>query len=161
MLGAPSSPQIVPRTEGTTLTGAPVVFPKGGSEKPLVLVFGFSHESSGDVTSWNKRFEVAYENDRIDYYELADLQGVPSFVIKMILHGMRRSIQEPERSHFIPFFKQEAYWKELVDYNDPKIGYVVLADGSGHVIRRTRGPASDAKAAELEAAITKLRATKK
>ncbi len=60
---------------------------------------------------------------------VAEFQGVPSFVMTMILRGMRRAIQEPERSHFATFFSGKEEWKKLVNYSDPKSAYVVLADG--------------------------------
>jgi hypothetical protein len=160
-VSATSPGQLIPHTECTTLTGTRVVFPKAGSEKPLLLVLSFSHKSAADATSWNKRFEPDYQGNLIDYYELADFQGVPSFVMRMILHGMRRSVQEPERSHLAPFFNREDYWEKLVNFNDPKIAYVVLTNGSGEVVLQTRGPASDAKAAEVERAISQLRSIKK
>ena len=151
-----SSPQVIPQTQGTALTGAFVTFPKAGSKKPIVLVLSFSHKASGDVTAWNKHFEADYTSGLVDYYELADFQGVPSWIMKMILHGMRRSVQEPEQSHLIPFFSGENEWKGLVGYSSPSIAYVVLADGSGRIASQTRGPASVAKAADLDAIIAKL-----
>lgn len=154
-----SFPQQIPRTEFTTLTGASAVVPKDASVKPLLLLLTFTHKGSDDVIAWNKRFKVSYETDpRIDYYELDDFQGVPGFIMKMILHGMRRSVPEPERSHAGPFYTHEEDWKKLVSYDDPKVTYVILANGRGHVLWQTRGPANDAKASELESAIVKLQA---
>lgn len=151
--------QQIPRTQATTLTGAQFVVPKEPpSSKPLLLVLSFSHKADDDLKAWNKHYKTIYENDsRLDYYELADFQGVPSFVMKFILHGMRKSVQEPERSHFAPFYSQEQDWKKLVGYSDPELGYLVLTDGSGHVLFQIHGPASDAKAQELEASVEKAR----
>jgi len=77
--------------------------------------------------------------------------------MKMIMHGLRRSVPEPERSHFAPFYADEDRWKKLVSFDDPKIAYVVLAHPNGDVIWQTRGPSSDALTAEVETAIVKLR----
>lgn len=135
--------------------------PDQAAAKPILLMVGFSHRASGDLSAWNKRFKVPYETDpRVEYFELADFQGVPGFIMKMILHGMRRSLQEPERSHFAPFYEQEKEWEKLVGYKDSAVTYVVLADGSGHVVWETHGPATDAKAAELESNIAKLSGTR-
>jgi hypothetical protein len=153
-----SSSQQIPRTDFTTLTGARVVVPQEAGTKPLLLLLTFSHKGADDVAAWNKRFKVSYEIDqRIDYYELSDFQGVPAFVMKMILHGMRRSVVEPERSHSAPFYSQEAEWKKLVNYDNPKVTYLVLADAGGHAVWQTHGPATSEKTAELESAIAKLR----
>ena len=148
--------QQIPRTEVTTLTGAHVVLPQEAKGKPLLLLLTFSHKGSDDLAAWNKHFKVPYATDpRIAYFELADFQGVPPFVMKMILHGLRRSVHEPERSHFAPLMTQEEDWKKLVIYGDPKITYLILADESGHVVWQSRGPATDEKAGDLEAAIVK------
>ena len=156
-LGIPCISQQLPKTQLTTLDGVRLVIPREASPKPILLLLTFSHKGADDVAAWNKQFQVSYTSDqRIDYYELSDFQGVPPFVMKMILHGMRRSVKEPERSHSAPFYKQEENWKTLVGFGDPKLGYLLLADGGGHVILRIPGPATEEKAARLEAAILKL-----
>jgi hypothetical protein len=159
LLGRPLTgfPQQIPRTEFTTLTGTRAVVPIESGTRPVLILVTFSHKGAADVADWNKRFTAKYQNDRrLDYYELSDFQGVPPLVMKMILHGMRRSIKEPERSHSAPFYTNEDEWKKLVSFDDAKVTYVVLADRSGHVIWQTTGPASAAKAAELENAVVKV-----
>lgn len=149
--------QQIPQMGVTTLTDQRVVLPVPGSSRPLVVLVTFSHKGSNDVAAWNKLFKARYETDpRVDYCELADFQGVPSFVMKMILHGMRRSVEEPEKSHVAPFYANEDAWKKLVGFSDPDVTYVVLADSAGRVAWQVHGPASDAKAAQLEAAIVSL-----
>ena len=86
---SPRLSQTLPATSTKTLDGTPVVFPKAGSQKPLLLMLGFSNKSNGDFQNWNKLFRTPYTTDaRIDYFELADLQGVPSIITRMILHGI-------------------------------------------------------------------------
>jgi len=151
--------QSVPSVETKTLDGEPVVLPGAGRAKPLLLLLGFSHKSDDDFRKWAERARTPYVSDsRIDYYELVDQQGVPSIIDKMILHGMRRAVKEPRRSHFAPFYQHETDWKKLVKYDDPNVAYVVLADPEGRVVWESKGPASEAKALELESMITKLSA---
>ncbi|HEV2416592.1 MAG TPA: hypothetical protein VGX94_02205 [Terriglobia bacterium] len=149
---------LIPRSTDKTLTGASVSIPEAGSKEPLLLVLSFSHKASGDVKKWNNTFQSTYQKEGVQYYELEDFQGVPSFVMRMILHGMRRSIQEPERSHVVPFFKQENAWKKLVNYQRSDIAYVILADTSGSVISQVRGPFDEPKAANIKRAIAGMRA---
>jgi hypothetical protein len=111
----------------------------------------FSHKGSDDMAAWNRDFNLKYETDpRVDYYELADFEGVPSMIMKMILHGMRRSVKEPEKAHLAPIFAHEAEWKSLVGFHDPDITYAVLADSQGRVVWKSPGPASREKVTELE-----------
>ncbi len=135
---ATSFSQIVPRTDITTLTGQALTFPRSGSEKPLLLLLSFSRKGSDDIANWNKHFKVPYASDqRVEFYELYDFQGVPPFVMKMILHGMRRSVQAPERSHSAPFYADEDKWKKLVGFDDPSIVYIVLAKANGDLAGRS------------------------
>ena len=142
--------QTVPQTEVTSLDGKTLSFPAAGSEKPLLIVLSFSHKATDDVSNWYKHIK---EDSRVDYYELADFQGVPSLIMKMILHGMRRSVKEPERSHFAPFYANEDHWKQLAHFDDPNIAYVLLANAKGEVVWQNHGPASDAGVSALQAAM--------
>lgn len=152
------NPTVIPHVTGKTLDGASVNLPEAGSKKPLLLVLGFSHKVSGDVKNWNAAFQSTYQKGDVEYYELDDFQGVPSFVMRMILHGMRRSIPEPQRSHVAPFFTNETAWKKLVDYQRPDVAYIILADGSGNVILQAHGPFDETKAANIKRAIAQMRA---
>lgn len=149
--------QSIPPVDTKTLDGVSVVLPAEGHTKPILLLLGFSHKSDDDFKKWAEQARKPYVSDsRIDYYELIDLQGVPSLVNKMILHGMRRDVKEPRRSHFAPFYQHDADWKKLVKFDDPNIAYAVLADAQGHVVWQGKGPATEAKALELESVIARL-----
>ena len=105
--------QSVPPTTAKALDGSAVTFPTPQSQKPLLVLVGFSHKSSADFKEWNQRILSPYLNDpRIDYYELADLQGVPSLIRTMILHGMRREVPKAQHSHFAPLTAGEEDWKK-------------------------------------------------
>ena len=158
LLASASFSQAIPRGQYTTLTDQQISIPKPSGEKPLLLILSFSHQGGDDVDRWTKRSKPRYAQDeRVDFYILADFQGVPSLILKMIMHGLRRSVPEPERSHFAPFYADENLWKKLVGFDDPKIAYVVLANPNGSVVWQTRGPSSDALTVEVENAIVKLR----
>jgi len=157
LLAAPAFSQQIPPTHVSTLAGSRLVLPEPAGSRPLIVLVTFSHKGSDDAVVWNKDFKVPYETDRrVDYAELADFQGVPSFVMKMILHGMRRSVQEPEKSHLGLLYSDEDGWKKLVGFRDPDITYVVVAAPDGHVVWQTKGPATGVKAAALEDAIAHL-----
>lgn len=149
--------QQIPPTSVDTLSGGHVVLPVPASAKPLIVLISFSHKGGDDVEAWNKLFKVRYETDpRLDYCELADFQGVPSLIMKMILHGMHRAVHEPEKSHLGLLYAHEEEWKKLVSFQSPDVTYVVVAAPDGHVVWQTHGPASAAKAAELEDTVASL-----
>ena len=91
----------------------------------------------------------------IDYYELADFEGVPSFVMNFILHGMRRKISTDEHAHFVPLYSGEAEWKKLVAHSSPEDAYLVVADAAGHVLWQQHCPLNGAKYSELQSIVTK------
>ena len=112
--------QTIPSVDATTLDNARVVLPIPAGTKPLIVLVTFSHKGSDDVAAWNKAFRAKYETDpRVDYYELADLQSAPSLIVKMIVHSMRGSVQEPERAHLAPIFVKTGEWKKLANQGRP------------------------------------------
>jgi hypothetical protein len=149
--------QNIPATTAKALDGSAVVFPKPGDKKPLLVIVGFSHKSSGDFKAWNQQALSPYLTDpRIDYYELADLQGVPSLVRAMILHGMRREVPEAQHSRFAPMTAGEDEWKKIAGYSASKDTYIILAEPSGHVVWQTSGVPDDEKVTALKQALARL-----
>jgi hypothetical protein len=134
-----------------------VVFPKPASQKPLLVIVGFSRKSSGDFKEWNQRALSPYLTDpHIDYYEVAELQGAPSLIRSMIVHGMRRDVPEAEHAHFAPITSGEDEWKKAVIYSASKDTYLVLAEPSGHIAWQTSGLPDDEKVAALKQALARL-----
>lgn len=117
-------------------------------------MIGFSHKSSEDFKLWNQQMLSPYMSDsRIEYYELADLQGVPSFIKGMILHGMRREIRGAEQSHFAPLTANEDEWKKAVGYSSSVNSYILVTDPSGRVVWQTSGAPDEQKISGLKKAL--------
>jgi hypothetical protein len=154
VIACPGLAQVVPATTAKALDGTAIVFPKPESRKPLLLMVGFSHKSSEDFKQWNQRMLSPYLSDpRIDYYELADLQGAPSVIRGMILHGMRRDIPAAQHSHFAPLTAGEEEWKKAVNYSASDNSYILVADASGHILWKTHGVPDDEKISGLKKAL--------
>ena len=149
--------QNIPVTSAKALDGSAVVLPKPADKKPLLVIVGFSHKSSGDFKAWNQQVLSPYLTDpRIDYYELAELQGAPSLIRGTIVHGMRRDVPEDQHSHFAPITWGEDEWKKAVSYSAAKDTYLVLAEPSGHIVWQTSGVPDDEKVTALKQALAKL-----
>jgi hypothetical protein len=149
--------QQVPATRAKTIAGTEVTLPQAGSTRPLVLAIGFSHRGGNEVQAWDKRLAPLYLQDpRMDYYQVADFQGVPSLIMKMILHGMRREVPSNEHARFILLDSHEDEWKRLVNFTSSGDAYLVVADPSGRVTWQTRGAITDAQLAALQAAVSNL-----
>lgn len=149
--------QTIPAVKGKNLNGQEITLPNPSSNKPVLIMIGFSHKSSEDFERWNKGFKGHYLNDpRIQYFEIVELQGVPSFVNGMILHGMRREVPEAQHSHFMTVYTGEADWKRVVKFGPPDVAYLILTDGSGKVVWQTNGPFTPEKSSQLESALSAL-----
>lgn len=157
LLAAACPCQQIPPTALTTLDGVDDTLPSPQDTRPLLLVLSFSHAAAADVKAWGK---IAQQVHAIDSsfrrYEIADLESAPSFLRGMIVRSMRQSIEPPERAHFAIITTQTAAWKSLVGFSDPNVAYLVLADGSGHVLWQARGPATADGAAALRAQLARL-----
>lgn len=153
----PCAAQTVPPLQAQALDGSEINLSNVSAGKPLLLMIGFSHKSSDDFEGWNKQALAPYWSDsQLAYYELVDLQGLPSFVKPMVLHGMKREIHGTETSHFVPFYMGEDDWKKIVNYSSSANTYLLLANSSGHIVWRNQGPVDAEKIASLKAALLKL-----
>jgi len=148
--------QQIPVTQARAIDKSVVTFPRSDNGKPLLLLISFSHKGEKQCDRWNERLKPAQMSDpRVFYYELADFQGVPSFVMRFVLHGIRRKIPKDEWSHFVPFYADEEAWKKLVNYSAPEDAYLVVADAAGRVLWQAHGAPTDQNYAELQLVIGK------
>jgi hypothetical protein len=155
-----SHAQQIPATQAKTLDGTAVSFPDAATGKPLLFVIGFSHKGGEQCREWNKQLAPVYLKDaHVLYYEAAVLAGVPSLVMKIILHGMRKDIPGDEQSRFVLLESNDQAWKTVVDYSAPDDAYLIVANHSGHVAWQTHGAVNDAQVAALQSAVAKLLST--
>ena len=148
--------QQVPLTHAKALNDSMVTFPQSDSAKPLLLLVGFTHKSQKQCDLWNQKFKPLYaEGSQVTYYELADFQGVPSLVMRMILHGMRREIPKDEHARFLLLDSNEEEWKKLVSYSASEDAYLIVADARGRVLWQAHGAPTDPTYSELQAVLAK------
>lgn len=148
--------QQVPATNAKALDKSEVIFPRSESGKTILLVVSFSHKGEKQCDRWNEKLKPLYLTEpRVAYYELADFQGVPSFVMRMVMHGLRRKLPKDEWSHFVPFYRDEDAWKKLTGYAAPQDAYVLAAAPDGHVLWQTHGATTDSAFTELQSVISR------
>lgn len=153
----PCCGQTIPPVKAKALDDTEVILPKPRSEQLLILVLGFSHKSGEACAAWGKRLAVDYASEaHADYYQLPELEGAPSLVRGMILHGMRKDVPAARQSHFVPLYDHEADWKKAVNFSAPDDAYIVVAGPDGHVLWQTHGLVSDSAYADLRAAIIRF-----
>ena len=154
ILISPAGAQQIPDTQTKALDGSSVHVPDASSGKPLLFVIGFSHQSSDPCGAWNKRISPLYLNDSsILYYEAADLQNVPSLVLRMVLHGMKKDIPANQHSRFLILQSNDAEWKNAVKFSAPNDAYILLTNPAGHIVWQTHGAVTDEQFSALQAAV--------
>ena len=151
--------QSIPLINAKALDDSQVVLPKPGSAQLLILVVGFSHKSGDNCAPWGKRLAADFHSDaRVEYYQVAELAGAPSFVRPMILKGMRKGVPPAEQSRFVPIYDREADWKKLVNFSAPDDPYLLLTRPDGSVVWQGHSLFSETLYGELKDAIAKAAA---
>lgn len=122
------------------LDDSDVVVPKQGSQRILIIVIGFSKKAGEVCQPWGKHLSTDYLQDsHATYYQIAHLEGAPSFVRPMILRGMRKSLPPQEQAHFVPLYDNQEAWKKAVQFSDPDTAYIIVAQPQG----KTRGSSTE------------------
>lgn len=147
--------QFIPPVKAKALDDSEVTLPKPGTDQGLIIVIGFSHKSGLPSGAWFKRITADYASDpHVSFYEMAQLQGAPSFIRPMILRGIRNDVPATLHSRFIPIYDHESEWKAAVNFSAPDDAYVLVTNPDGHIVWHTHGLVS--AYAELKAAVAKL-----
>jgi len=150
-VGAPAHGQTIPAVRATSLAGDVVSLPADLRGRTAVLVMGFSHDSQTAVRSWGKRLEKEFgDSSGATYYEMAMLGGAPRLVRGFIVRSMKKQIPEDAQAHFLPVMDDDAPWRTVAHYGKADAAYVIVVDGTGHVLWETSGDATDAAYAEMK-----------
>lgn len=152
-----SSAQSIPAIKAKALDNSEIALPDPGRRQILILVVGFSKKSGELCQVWGKKISADYRADsRISYFVVPVLQGAPSLVRPMILHGMRKGLPAQELPHFLPLYSNESEWKKLVNFAAPDDAYLIVATPDGHPVWQAHGAYSDAIYAELKKFVEKV-----
>ncbi len=152
--------QTIPSLSGTTFAGAKVKLPDALAGKVGVLVVGFSQGSREAVTVWGKRLAADYfDSPAVAYYEMPVLAGAPGFMRGFIAGRIKAEVSDRGKVHFLPVYEDERSWRKVCAYSSAHAddAYVLLVDGSGQVVWKTQGPASDAAYEAVRAKVDALR----
>ena len=154
---AQAQTQTIPSTKAKSIDDSEVAFPRPADQQILILILGFS-KKSGDVCQvWAKHIRTEMvEDPRVNYYQIASLEGVPSLAKRIILHGIRSGLSPEQQSHFIPLYDNEDQWKKLVNFSAPDDPYLIVASPEGQITWQFHGPFTDASYAELKNAASTL-----
>jgi hypothetical protein len=151
------SSQPLPRLEGENFAGHKVLLPGDAAGKVTILVFGFSHASSKPTGAWADKLAAEFGSQPgFDLYQLPVLEDVPRLIRGMVVSGIKKSVPDSKRDHFVPLFQGEDQLKKTVNFTASDDAYIVLLDRAGKIVQQAHGPVDDAHYAPIRAQIKSL-----
>src|SRR5258706_16156955 len=96
-----TSAQSIPGIKARALDNSEIILPNPGSQQILILIVGLSQKSGKPCEVWSKKISADYHADaRVAYFSLPVLQGAPSLVRPLIVHGIRKGLPAEEHRRF-------------------------------------------------------------
>lgn len=137
----PSKDQAMPATAGETLTGKRVVLADEVRGHVSVVVAGFSQEGGKGTGPWVKSLRGDSAMGSVTIYQMAMLEGAPSFVRGMIKSSMKKGVAPSDQDHFVVLTQDEKLWRTYFDVSTDRDPYVVLIDAAGKMLWHGHGAA--------------------
>lgn len=134
--------QALPTTAGETLSGKRIVLSDAVRGHTALLVVGFSKDAGTGCGEWVKAVRADSAMFGVLVYEVAELEGAPSFVRGVIKSGMRKGLSPAEQDNFVVLTQDEKQWRSFFAVTTDKDPYVVLLDPTGQVRWHGLGVAS-------------------
>jgi hypothetical protein len=148
---------IMPRLEGSYLTGKQARLPDASQGKIALLALGFTYESRSAVEAWSERFAAEFAKAQdVTYYEIPLIGGVGRLARWFIDGGMRRGTPKEKHENVITVYGGVDAWKQRVGYKQPKDAYLILIDRQGTIRWLHAGPFDESRFADLVAAARRL-----
>ncbi len=137
---AAQSGSAMPRIEGQSLAGSKVVLPEATGGRVALLIFGFTHASKTSTSEWARKIPADFGSQPgFVLYQLPVLEDVPRLIRGMVISGIKKSVPENQRDHFVILVQSEAELKKFVGYKEPDEAYLVLLDQNGKVVQQRHG----------------------
>jgi len=133
--------QAMPGTAGETLSGKHIVLAEATRGHATVLVAGFSREGGNGTGAWVKAVRVDKALEGVVVFQVAMLEGAPSFIRGTIKNGMRKGISAAEQDQFVVMTQDDKLWRQYFGVKTDKEPYVVFVDATGTVLWHGHGPA--------------------
>jgi hypothetical protein len=155
VLLASSVPAFAASLPVDTLDGDPTSVPDGLAAGPKLLVIAFTKGARKQTDDWDAHLAALCKSGTPNCYDVAVVEGMPSFVMDMAIGRMRDKVPPAERAHHLLAMKGTADWQQLAaaPATPGDDAYLVLLGGDGKVRWRGHGPWTAAAEAELRNAL--------
>ncbi len=133
--------QTMPGTAGETLSGKHIVLADETRGRAAVLIAGFSREGGNGTGAWVKAVHEDKALEAVEVYQVAILEGAPSFMRGTIKNGMRKGVNAAEQDQFVVLTQDDKQWRQFFGVTTDKEPYAVLIDAKGSVLWHGHGQA--------------------
>jgi len=146
---------VFPHTEAENVSGKKVALPDDAKGHATVLVLGFTHTSQNQTKVWAAQLQPS-----VEMYSIAVLEDVPRLVRGMAVGGIKSSVPQNQRDHYLLVFHGEKELKSAAGFEKPDDAYVVLLDRDGGISWRFHGPFSESVCDDVKSRMSALDAAK-
>lgn len=131
--------QDVPTVTATTLTDKTVSIPlRTGAHS--VYVVTFERDAQSQAAEWSTELRKIVASPA-KLFQVAVLEGVPGFVRRFVVAGIRKGIPESMQGDFL-VVPEGSDLRRVVGLVGSAEAYVFATDGKGHLMWRTHGKVS-------------------
>jgi hypothetical protein len=147
---------IFPDVVGINLDGDRISLPAGFKGRRNLIAIGFEREHQADIDTWiDVADQLAVKHQGFRFYEVPTIYEVNAAYRFWINNGMRLGIPAAEaRTRTVTVYVDRAAFNKSLAISDTKEIHVLLVDADSRILWRTAGPASAAKLAALDQALS-------
>lgn len=147
-----------PTVTGQNLAGRTYRLPMDFEGRANLVLVVFKRYQQGQVDSWVPVVdELRKQYPAFQYYELPTIGRTYRYVRGFIDGGMRAGIPDPEtRERTITLYLEKDAFRRRLAIADERMIHVLLVDGEGDVVWRTKGPRTPGGEESLRGAVDRL-----
>jgi hypothetical protein len=141
--------QTLPLISGQALSGRSIELPAAAIGKPAVVIFSFSKTAGNDARSWNERLSRDFP-EHVPSFTIIVLESVPKLFRGMALSGIKSSMPSSMQDRTVVLYRDEALWKQRLDFSADNHAYVVLIGSDGRIAWRSEAAFTEAAYKQLK-----------
>lgn len=124
----------LPRVEGETLSGKPLVLPDSVKGRIGLLVFSFSREAGGAARCWNDTYaRIGMADADAAMFDILMLADIPLIVRGLAVAGIKSGVPVALHDRTVKVFTDDDAWRARLGVQSPNTPHLVLVDRASRV----------------------------
>jgi ATP10 protein len=142
LAGSLCEAQVMPSTEGETLSGHRLVLAQAVRGHASILIASFSRDAGPLADQWAKAARADAALAAATVYQAAMLGRAPGPIRAMVKSGLRKQTPAAVQDAFVVLTQDEPMWRSYFGVAEDKDPYVVLIDAGGQIRWHGHGSAA-------------------